>query len=43
MKTKGRLVAAGAAALAALIALPAAWGPSANAGSARPAADPSCP
>jgi len=43
MKTKGKLAAVGAAALAALIALPAAWGPSANAGSARPAADSSCP
>ena len=43
MMTKGKLAAMGAAALAALIALPAAWGPSANAGSARPAADASCP
>ena len=43
MMTKGKLAAMGAAALAALIALPAAWGPSANAGSAQPAADASCP
>jgi beta-glucosidase len=43
MMTRGKIAAAGAAALAALIALPAAWGPAANAGSARAAADPSCP
>jgi len=43
MMTKGKLAAMGAAALAALIALPAALGPSANAGSAQPAADASCP
>jgi beta-glucosidase len=43
MMTKGKLAAVGAAALGALIALPAAWGPSANASGARPAADSSCP
>ncbi len=41
--TKGKLAAVGAAVLAALIALPAAWGPAAGAVSGRPAADPSCP
>jgi beta-glucosidase len=43
MMTKGKIAAAGAAALAALIALPAAWGPAAGAVSGQPAADPSCP
>jgi beta-glucosidase len=43
MMTKGKLAAVGAAVLAALIALPAAWGPTAGAVSGRPAADPTCP
>ncbi|MGH3214949.1 MAG: glycoside hydrolase family 3 C-terminal domain-containing protein [Trebonia sp.] len=41
--TKGKIAAVGAAVLAALIALPAAWGPTAGAVSGQPAADLSCP